>query len=143
MLFFKRSDIKKEDGVIRRSLAILAVAAAVLVSQDVLAQDHVVGAQDLSARLAAAESARQRNLATVDRFLASSEVSSAAASIDTDVARLRDGIGALGDAELADLAARVDALGIDPVAGLDQDIRTLLIIFLIVAIVILVLQAVD
>ena len=103
----------------------------------------MVGAQDLSARLAASESARQRNLATVDRFLASPEVSSAAASIDTDVARLRDGIGALGDAELADLASRVDALAIDPVAGLDQDIRTLLIIFLIVAIVILVLQAVD
>lgn len=129
--------------MIRRSLAILAVAAAAFVSQDVLAQDHVVGTQDLSARLAAAESARQRDLATVDRFLASPEASSAASSVSADVSRLRDGLGALGDAELADLAARVDALQADPVAGLDPDIRTLLIIFLIVAIVILVLQAVD
>ena len=124
-------------------LSWLAVAAAVFVSRDVLAQDHVVGARDLSARLEAAESARQRNLATVDGFLASPEVSAAASSVDADVSRLRDGLGALGDAELADLAARVDALASDPVAGLDQDIRTLLIIFLIVAIVILVLQAVD
>jgi hypothetical protein len=38
---------------------------------------------------------------------------------------------------------RAQALNADPVAGLDQDIRTLLVIFLIVAIVILVLQAVD
>jgi hypothetical protein len=143
MLCIDSADIDKEDGVIRRSFAILAVAAAVFVSQDVLAQDHVVGSQDLSARLAAAESARQRNLGTVDRFLASPEASSAAASVSADVSRLRDGLGALGDAELADLAARVDALQADPVAGLDPDIRTLLIIFLIVAIVILVLQAVD
>jgi hypothetical protein len=143
MLCIDSTDIDKEDGVIRRSFAILAVAAAVFVSQDVLAQDHVVGSQDLSARLAAAESARQRNLGTVDRFLASPEASSAAASVSADVSRLRDGLGALGDAELADLAARVDALQADPVAGIDPDIRTLLIIFLIVAIVILVLQAVD
>jgi hypothetical protein len=143
MLCIDSADIDKEDGVIRRSFAILAVAAAVFVSQDVLAQDHVVGSQDLSARLAAAESARQRNLGTVDRFLASPEASSAAASVSADVSRLRDGLGALGDAELAELAARVDALQADPVAGLDPDIRTLLIIFLIVAIVILVLQAVD
>ena len=41
------------------------------------------------------------------------------------------------------LPSWAEALQSDPVAGLDDDIKTLLIIFLIVAIVILVLQAVD
>src|SRR5262245_54727350 len=97
----------------------------------------------MSARLGAAEAARQRSLASVDRFLASPEAARAASSVRADVGRLRAGLGTLSDAELADLAARADALRADPVAGLDDDIRTLLIIFLIVAIVILVLQAVD
>jgi hypothetical protein len=130
--------------VIRKTLALLAVTAAlVLPAGAALAQDHVVDSQDLSARLGAAETARQRNLDAVDRFLASPEAVSAAARVRADVGRVRANLGALSDPELADLAARVDALQADPVAGLDDDIRTLLIIFLIVAIVILVLQAVD
>jgi hypothetical protein len=134
----------KEDGVIRKTLALLAVTAALALSAGrAQAQDHVVGAQDLSARLDAAESARQRNLESVGRFLASPEAVSAAARVQADMGRVRANVGALSDADLADLAARVDALQMSPVAGLDDDIRTLLIIFLIVAIVILVLQAVD
>jgi hypothetical protein len=130
--------------VIRKTLALLAVTAALALSAgQALAQDHVVSAQDLSARLGAAESARQRSLAAVDRFLASPEASAAASRVHADLGRVRANLGALSDPELADLAARVDALQGDPVAGLDDDIRTLLIIFLIVAIVILVLQAVD
>ena len=129
--------------MIRKTFALLAVAAAPFVAAGpALAQDHVVTAQDLSARLGAAETTRQRDVGAVDRFLGSAEVASAAASVHADVGRLRAGLGSLSDPELADLAARVDALRADPVAGLDQDIRTLLIIFLIVAIVILVLQAV-
>ena len=128
----------------RKTLALLALTAApLLAAGQALAQDHVVTTQDLSARLGAAETARQRDLGTVDRFLGAPEAVSAAASVHADVGRLRAGLGALSDPELADLAARVDALQADPVAGLDQDIRTLLIIFLIIAIVILVLQAVD
>lgn len=127
-----------------RKLALLALAAApMLAAASAAAEDHVVSAQDLSARLTAAESARQRNLATVDRFLATPEAASAAAGVHADVSRLREGLAGLGDPELAELAARADALQANPVAGLDEDIRTLLIIFLIVAIVILVLQAVD
>jgi hypothetical protein len=53
------------------------------------------------------------------------------------------GLAALSDTELRDLAARAQALEQDPVAGLSSDVNQLLIIFLIVAIVILVLQAVD
>lgn len=127
--------------MIRKAL-LVALAAAPLLAAPAVAGDHVVSQQDMLARLESAESARQRDLAAVDRFLSGPEAAAAAASVRADVSRLRAGLGTLGDAELAELAARVDALA-DPVAGLDQDIRTLLIIFLIVAIVILVLQAVD
>jgi hypothetical protein len=127
--------------VIRKSLASLAVAAAVCVGQNAFAQDHVVGRDEVAARLAAAQSARQRDLAAVDRFLASPEAAAAAGSVKADTARLRAGLASLGDSELAQLAAQVSVM--DPAAGLDEDIRTLLVIFLIVAIVILVLQAVD
>ena len=127
--------------MIRKSLACLAVAAAFCVSQDAFAQDHVVSRDEAAARLAASQSARQRDLAAVDRFLASPEAAAAAESVKADPNRLRAGLASLGDSELAQLAAQVAVM--DPAAGLDQDIRTLLIIFLIVAIVILVLQAVD
>jgi len=57
---------------------------------------------------------------------------------------LRGATAALSDADLRDLATRAAALQADPVAGVsDNDIRWLLYIFLIVAIVILVIKAVD
>ena len=67
----------------------------------------------------------------------------AAATVGADLDKLRMAVPTLGDDELRDLAARAAALDSDPAAGLDSDIRMLLLIFLVVAIVILVLQAVD
>jgi hypothetical protein len=129
--------------VIRKTFTVMAFGAALLFAQGAVAQDHVVGSSDLSARLSAAETARQADRDTVDRFLATPEAQAAASAVGADAARLRAGVATLGDSELAELALRVGAVQGDPVAGLDNDIRTLLIIFLIVAIVILVLQAVD
>ena len=128
--------------MIRKSVALLAVATCLLPAAPLPAQEHVASPQDLAARLSAAEVQRQRDLAAVDAFLARPETAAAARGVGADLGQLRSGLTALGDAELAQLAARASALA-DPAAGLDQDIRTLLIIFLIVAIVILVLQAVD
>jgi hypothetical protein len=56
---------------------------------------------------------------------------------------LQSGLAALSSTELRQLAERAAALRGDPAAGLSSDVNTLLIIFLVVAIVILVLQAVD
>ncbi|HEX6737452.1 MAG TPA: hypothetical protein VF310_04165 [Vicinamibacteria bacterium] len=107
------------------------------------AQQHVVSPEAAQARVAEAAAQRARQLAAVDAVLASPEAVAAAASLGQDAQRLRAAVPALSDQELRDLAARAEALQGDPVAGLDNDIRQLLIIFLIVAIVILVLQAVD
>jgi hypothetical protein len=109
----------------------------------VLAEDHLVSPEAARERLLDAAAGRDRSLATLDAALSTPEAAQAAASLGADTRQLRAALPTLSDAEVADLAARAEALQADPVAGLDEDIRTLLIIFLIVAIVILVLQAVD
>jgi hypothetical protein len=86
---------------------------------------------------------RAHSLATIDAALSTPQATEAAAAVGADTTQLRAALPTLTDSEIADLATRAEALQADPVAGLDDDIKTLLIIFLIVAIVILVLQAVD
>jgi hypothetical protein len=127
----------------RKTLTVLSLALASLCAGQAMADDHVVSPAAAAERLQEASAAREQGLATLDRALASPEVARAAATVGADPVALRAALPTLSDAEIADLAQRAAALDTDPVAGLDDDIRTLLIIFLIVAIVILVLQAVD
>jgi hypothetical protein len=127
----------------RTAFAALSVAAALAAATPALADAHVVSVQAARERLQQAEAGRQRDREVVDRVLSSSQAQAAAAAVGADLGRVRAAVGALSDAELADVAQRVVALQSDPVAALDSDIRTLLTIFLIIAIVILVLQAVD
>jgi hypothetical protein len=127
----------------RMTLTVLSLALASLVAGPVSADDHVVSRDTAQQRLQEATAAREQGLAALDQALASPEAARAAATVGADTAALRAALPTLSDAEIADLAVRAQALNADPVAGLDQDIRTLLVIFLIVAIVILVLQAVD
>jgi hypothetical protein len=125
----------------KKSLALGAAAA--LLSGPAFAQDHLLGRETAHSRLAAAAAERRHELAAVDRVLASPEAARAASSVGVDIAAVRASVPALSEAELADLSVRVAALDSDPVAGLDRDIKLLLEIFLIVAIVILVLRAID
>jgi hypothetical protein len=125
----------------RTSLALAAVAA--LVAGNALAQDHLLSRDAARDRLAAATQDRRQALDTVDRALATPDAARAASSVGVDIAAVRAAVPALSDAELADISARAAALESDPVAGLDHDIKLLLEIFLIVAIVILVLRAID
>jgi hypothetical protein len=129
----------------RKCLVVLAATLlpAVTFAAPVDTPQHIVAPEAAQARLAEAASERAARLAVVDSVLASPEAVAAAQALGQDSERLRAAVPALGDGELADLAARAEALQGDPVAGLDADIRQLLIIFLIVAIVILVLQAID
>ena len=127
----------------RTSLAVAAAIAAILSAPTAFAQDHLLGRDTAQARLAAAAAERRHALDAVDHLLARPEAARAASSVGVDIAAVRATVPSLGDAELADLSARAAALEADPVAGLDHDIKLLLEIFLIVAIVILVLRAID
>ena len=128
----------------RKSLAVLAVLAALLAGDRALAGDHLVTSAAAQARLAEAEAARQGDLALLDGVLSSPEAAAAAKAVGADLDEVRRATPTLSDAELRDLAARAAALQADPVAGVsDHDLRWLLYVFLLVAIVILVLKAVD
>jgi hypothetical protein len=127
----------------RKTLTVLSIAVASLLAGQALAGDHLVSSEAAREQVLDAAAQRTRSLATLDAALSTPEAVEAAAGLGADARQLRAALPTLSDAEIADLASRAEALTADPVAGLDQDIRTLLIIFLIVAIVILVLQAVD
>jgi len=121
----------------------LALAAVALLAGNAFAQDHLLSRDAARDRLAAGTQDRRQALDTVDRALATPDAARAASSVGVDIAAVRAAVPALSDAELADISARAAALESDPVAGLDHDIKLLLEIFLIVAIVILVLRAID
>jgi hypothetical protein len=127
----------------RTSLAVAAALAVILAAPPAFAQDHLLGRDTAQARLVAAAAERRQDLDAVDRLLATPEAARAASSVGVDIAAVRATVPSLSDAELADLSARAAALEADPVAGLDHDIKLLLEIFLIVAIVILVLRAIG
>jgi hypothetical protein len=128
----------------RKSLAGLALMTALLGGDRALAQDHVVTPQAAWERLTEAEAARQRDLARIDGLLSSPEAAAAARAVGADMGAVRRAALLLSDEDLRDLVARAAALSADPAAGIsDNDVRWMLYIFLIVAIVILVLQAVD
>jgi len=127
----------------RTSLAPVTAVAVILSAAPAFAQDHLLTRETAEARLAAAAEERRQELAAVDRVLATAEAERAASSVGVDIAAVRAAVPALSDAELADVSVRAAALESDPVAGLDHDIKLLLEIFLIVAIVILVLRAID
>jgi hypothetical protein len=123
--------------------AVLGLSALFCLSFPAAAAEHVVSPQAVTARLEAASTERAHRLQVLDSWLAAPEVGRTAALMGHDSAELRRALPALSDAELRDLAQRAQALRADPVAGLSSDVNQLLIIFLIVAIVVLVLQAVN
>ena len=126
----------------RKSLAVLAAAAALLIvpAGFAAADDHLATTDAVQARLAEASAQRAQDLATVDTALASPLAQEAAATVGADVNRLRAGVPRLSDAELRDLATRASALQSDPVAGMDRQMRMLVMIGLVLVIIILLLS---
>jgi hypothetical protein len=107
------------------------------------AADHLVAPDAVSQRLAAHSAQRQADLADVQRVLATPQAAEAMKTLGADPGDVRAGVATLSTSELADLATRARTLKVDPAGGLDSDVNTLLVVFLIVAIVILVITAVD
>ena len=127
----------------RTSVMRAAAIALVFLAAPAFPEDHLLSRDTAQARLSAAAAERQHDRDALERVLASAEGVRAASALGVDIAAVRAAVPALSDAELAELSVRAAALEGDPVAGLDRDIKLLLEIFLIVAIVILVLRAVD
>jgi hypothetical protein len=126
-----------------RTRVVILALAALACGTRAFSDDHLVSRDETSARLAAAADSRRADLAAVEEVLSSRDAVTAAASLHVDIRQMQSAAASLSDAELRDLAARAEALRSDPPAGLSRDVEQLLIIFLIVAIVILVIKAVD
>ena len=134
----------QEDVDMRSTKIGLALAAALLIGPGLAtAQDHVVPSTAADARLAQAAAERLQDVTALQGALTGPLAEKAANSVGADLGAVRSAVPTLSDGELRDLAARAAALHSDPAAGLDHDVEQLLIIFLIVAIVILVIKAVD
>ena len=107
------------------------------------AEGHLVNPQDIAQRLSERSAERASNLAAVQQVLATPQAAEAMRTLGANPSDVRAGVATLSASELQDLAARARTLNVDPVAGLSSDVNTLLVVFLIVAIVILVITAVD
>jgi hypothetical protein len=106
--------------------------------------DHLVAPATVGQRLSGAAERRQHDVLVVESALSTPRAASAAAAIGVHVESVRAAVPSLSDGELRDLAARAEALSGDPVAGYHEAwVNDFLIIFLVVAIVILVISAVD
>ena len=105
---------------------------------------HLVESRAVSAQLEAAAAARTRDVQAVERALSTPQAGAAAHALGVDLRDLRAGIPSLADEELRDLGRRAALLDQDPVSGrLDPDLNDVLVVFLLVAIVAVVLAAVD
>jgi hypothetical protein len=127
--------------LMRKSLAVLAAAAAILSfpAGYAAAGDHIVTPDAVQSRFSEAAAQRAQDVATVQNALSTPLAQEAAASVGADLDRVRAGVGTLSDAELSDLAARASVLQSDPVAGMDRNMRLLVMIALILGIIVLLL----
>jgi hypothetical protein len=100
----------------KKSLGALA-AVLLLVSTAAIADEHLVSPQAAQQRLLDTAAQRERNIATLDAFVASPEGSAAIAAVGLEPSRVHGSLVKLSDTELKDLAARASALQADPVAG--------------------------
>lgn len=117
------------------NLAVVPVGAA--------QAEHVLDPQAVAQRFHDANASRQDDLATLESLLDTRQAREAMHGLGASPNAVRAGVATLSASELQDLAARAKTLNIDPQAGLSSDVNTLLVVFLIVAIVVLVLTAVD
>jgi hypothetical protein len=112
------------------------------VPPDLHAQTHVVTPADIHKELVSATQIRKKNLEKATQLFSSDEAQSALKSAGMDPARVKAAVTTLSDAELARLAARADKLQNDFAAGQFSQ-RDLLIILVVLAIVILIIVAVN
>jgi len=119
------------------------LAAVIAVPRDLVAQgsEHLVSPTDLQEAAVDASQTRQKNLDTLNGFLASDKAKEALESANIDPQQVKKAVAGLSDEELAKLAARAQKAQSDFAAGSIGD-RDLLIILVCIAALILIIVAV-
>jgi hypothetical protein len=125
-----------------------AITSCVLVTifaipQNLFAQavEHVVTSAELQKAAVDASRARQKNLEALKAFFSSEKARQALKSAHADPEQVKNAVASLSDAELAQLASRVNKAQADFAAGTLSD-RDLIIILVAIAALILIIVAV-
>lgn len=127
-----------------RHLTAIVTALAVLAVPGVaVCGDHLATAVSIDERLSQSALQRQQDVLTLQRVLSTPAAASTTAAIGARIESVRAAVPALNDEELRELATRAAALGSDPAAGYEPLVHDFLVVLLIVAIVVLVFDAVN
>ena len=130
----------------KKPCAILALAAMLIGSSGVHAEDHLVSPGVLGTSLTQAAAERTRNLERLDGALASRRASQAAAVAGLDIDNVRASLAGLTNDELRDLARRATAIDSDPTAGHfgdDDAVEVLVIVALLGAVALVAIELAD
>ena len=119
----------------------ISLLIALLIGSPVQAQ-HVVSPADLQKEMVTATQTRQSNLEKATKLFSSETAEKGLRSARMDPVRVKAAIATLSDAELAQLASRADRVENDFSAGQLSN-RDLLLIIIGIAVVILIIVAVD
>ena len=111
------------------------------VPPNLLAQAHIVSPSDLHKAVTETSQARQQNVSKVKEFFSSQAAEKALRSARMNPEQIKNAVSTLSDAELAQLASRVDKAQHDLAAGNLSD-RDLLIIIILIAALVLIIVAV-
>ena len=111
------------------------------VPPSLLAQAHLVTSSDLHKAIAETSQSRQQNIERVKEFFSSQGAEKALRSARMNPEQVKNAVATLSDAELAQLASRIDKAHHDLAAGNLND-RDLLIIIILIAALILIIVAV-
>src|SRR5688572_16714228 len=123
------------------SMFVLFLSLLLMTPQNVLAQDHVVSPSDIQRDIAAASSARQRNLSQLQSFFSSPQAQGAMKSVHIPYQEINSAVQQLSNDDLARLSVRAEKAQMDFAAGaLTQ--RDLIYILIGIAALILIIVAV-
>jgi hypothetical protein len=119
------------------------LAAVFALPQNLVAEtaQHLVSPSDLQQAALKASTARQQNLDQVKQFFSSEKAQQALKSAHVNPEQVKSAVSTLDDAELAQLASRVQKTQADFAAGTLSD-RDLIIILVAIAALILIIVAV-
>lgn len=122
-------------------LFVLILGLAIVIPQDVFAQDHVVSSNDLQKDVAAASFHRQQSIAQLKAFLSTPQALHAMQTVHMNAVEVQNAVAQLSDQDLANLAARSQKAQTEFAAG-DIDNHDLLLILVGIAALILIIVAV-